>query len=41
MISTGYSVFFFLDGTASELIVLVTWMMLRVTVGNCGYEVTL
>jgi hypothetical protein len=22
----------------SELIVLVTWMMLRVTVGNSGYE---
>jgi len=22
----------------SELIALVTWMMLKVTVGNCGYE---
>jgi len=33
-------VFFLLLGITSELIVLVAWMMLRVTVGNSDYEMT-
>ena len=40
MISIALLFFIFMLRTTSELIVLVTWMMHRVTVGNCGYEVT-
>jgi len=32
--------FLLLLGITSELIVLVAWMMLRVTVGNSNYEMT-
>ena len=40
MVSTAFFGGFLL-GTASELVVQVTWIMLRVTVGSSGYEMTL
>ena len=38
MVTTAF--FGVLLGTTSEFVVLVTWIMLRVIVGNSGYEMT-